>query len=180
MAFSITPTSLRSLVLAAALLAGGASFSACGGSDAPAEDTTATSGSIYDSPAGKEAMAKADAATETGGAASGIFTADQVKLSPSVDKAMAGKGKAIAELKCQSCHSMGANRVVGPGWANITEHRKPEWIMNMIVHTDKMLDTDPEAQKALEQCMVRMPNQGLSETEGREVLEYMRTLVAKN
>ncbi|WP_019948658.1 c-type cytochrome [Hymenobacter aerophilus] len=179
MAFSTTPHSLRSLVLAAALLAGGAAFSACGGSDAPAEDTTASSGSIYDTPAAKDAMAKADAAPEAGGA-DGIFTADQVKLGPTVDQDMAAKGKAISELKCQSCHSMGTNRVVGPGWANITEHRKPEWIMNMIVHTDKMLDTDPEAQKALEQCMVRMPNQGLSETEGREVLEYMRTLVAKN
>ncbi|AIZ63586.1 cytochrome C [Hymenobacter sp. DG25B] len=176
MVFLTNPSSVRSLVLAAAILAGAATFSACGSNEKPAEETTASEGNIYESEAGKEAMAKADA-EKAGGE---IFTAEQVKLSPTIDKEKAAKGKGLAELKCQSCHSMGTNRVVGPGWANITERRKPEWIMNMVVHTDKMLETDPEAQKMLEQCLVRMPNQGLSETEGREVLEYMRTLVAKN
>ncbi|RFP63775.1 cytochrome c [Hymenobacter lapidiphilus] len=174
MAFSTNLPSIRSLVLATALFAGATAFSACGGSETPTETTTST-GSVYESEAAKKTLAKAG----TEEASAGIFTADQVKLSPIVDKAMAAKGKALSELKCQSCHSMGSNRVVGPGWENITETRAPEWILNMIVHTDKMLETDPEAQKALEQCMVRMPNQGLSETEGREVLEYMRTLVAK-
>ncbi|MBK6776317.1 MAG: hypothetical protein IPG74_10930 [Flavobacteriales bacterium] len=54
--------------------------------------------------------------------------------------------------------------------------RKPEWIMNMIVHTDAMLETDAEAQKMLEECLVRMPNQNLSQDEARQVLEFMRTL----
>jgi len=48
--------------------------------------------------------------------------------------------------------------------------------MNMILNIDVMLDKDPEAQKLLEECLVRMPNQNLSKEEGREVLEYMRTL----
>ena len=48
--------------------------------------------------------------------------------------------------------------------------------MNMIVHTEAMLETDPEAQKMLEECLVRMPNQNLSHDDAREILEYMRTL----
>ena len=48
--------------------------------------------------------------------------------------------------------------------------------MNMIVHTEAMLETDEEAQKMLEECLVRMPNQNLTQDDAREVLEYMRTL----
>jgi hypothetical protein len=65
---------------------------------------------------------------------------------------------------------------VGPGWKGVTERRKPEWIMNMIMNVDVMLSEDPEAQKLLEECLVRMPNQNLNRTEAREVLEFMRTL----
>jgi hypothetical protein len=45
----------------------------------------------------------------------------------------------------------------------------------MITNVDMMLDTDPEAQKLLEQCMVRMPNQNLSKEDARTVLEFMRS-----
>jgi hypothetical protein len=38
-----------------------------------------------------------------------------------------------------------------------------------------MLETDPEAQRLLELCMVRMPNQNLSTEQARQVLEFMRS-----
>jgi mono/diheme cytochrome c family protein len=104
-----------------------------------------------------------------------LFTAADITLGE-IDKGMAAKGQAIYDVKCQACHSTGPNRVVGPGWKGVTERRKPEWIMNMILNIDVMLETDAEAQKGLEECLVRMPNQGLSKDEGREVLEFMRTL----
>jgi cytochrome c2 len=84
-------------------------------------------------------------------------------------------GKAIYELKCQSCHRLTADRLVGPGWLNVTKRRQPVWIMNMATNVDMMLDTDPEAQKLLEQCMVRMPNQNLAKEDARHVLEFMRS-----
>jgi hypothetical protein len=37
-----------------------------------------------------------------------------------------------------------------------------------------MLEKDPEAQKLLEECLVRMPNQNLSQEEARKVLEFQR------
>jgi hypothetical protein len=37
-----------------------------------------------------------------------------------------------------------------------------------------MLETDAEAQKLLEQCLVRMPNQNINKDEARNVLEFMR------
>ena len=107
--------------------------------------------------------------------APGLITAADLTLG-AVDNAMAEKGKTTYDVKCQACHSTGENRVVGPGWKGITTRREPAWIMNMILNVDVMLTDDPEAQKLLEQCLVRMPNQNLSKDEGREVLEFMRTL----
>jgi mono/diheme cytochrome c family protein len=89
---------------------------------------------------------------------------------------MAAKGKDIYDVKCQACHSLGTNRVVGPGWEGVVEQRKPEWIMNMILHTDAMLESDEQAQALLEECLVRMPNQNLDKDDARNVLEFMRTL----
>lgn len=147
---------ISSIIAALALMA----FTACGGGEG-------------------EAAATPPGAGEQGSSAvkaSGLITAADITLGDGIDQEMVAKGKAIYDVKCQACHSTGANRVVGPGWKGIMERRKPEWIMNMILNVDAMLDSDPEAQKALEECLVRMPNQGLTKDEGREVLEYMRTL----
>ena len=84
-------------------------------------------------------------------------------------------GKGIYELKCQSCHRLTGDKLVGPGWKDVTKRRQPVWVMNMITNTEMMLDSDPEAQKLLELCMVRMPNQNLSKDEARHVLEFMRS-----
>ena len=84
-------------------------------------------------------------------------------------------GKSIYELKCQSCHRLTEEKLVGPGWKNVTKRRQPVWIMNMATNVDMMLETDPEAQKLLEQCMVRMPNQNLAKEDARKVLEFMRS-----
>ncbi|WP_234109224.1 c-type cytochrome [Chryseobacterium sp. R2A-55] len=92
------------------------------------------------------------------------------------DPAMAAAGKKIAEVKCTSCHKPTEEKLVGPGWKGVTKRQTPEWIMNFISNPDPMIDVDPELQKQLELCLVRMPNQGLNEKDAREVLEYMREI----
>ena len=92
------------------------------------------------------------------------------------DPAMAAAGKKIAEVKCASCHKPTEEKLVGPGWKGVTKRQTPEWIMNFISNPDPMIDVDPELQKQLELCLVRMPNQGLADNEAREVLEYMREI----
>lgn len=96
-------------------------------------------------------------------------------LTTPLDQAMVTTGKATYELKCQSCHKLTDEKLVGPGWKDVTKRREPLWIMNMITNVDMMLETDPEAQKLLELCMVRMPNQNISQEEARKVLEFMRS-----
>ena len=92
------------------------------------------------------------------------------------DPAMAAAGKGLAEVKCTSCHKTTDERLVGPGWLGVTKRQTPAWIMNFISNPDPMIDVDPELQSQLELCLVRMPNQGLSDTDAREILEYMREI----
>ena len=97
-----------------------------------------------------------------------------VTLTTPLNQEWVASGKKNYDLKCQSCHKLTDERVVGPGWAGVTKRREPHWIMNMITNVDMMLETDPEAQKLLEQCLVRMPNQNLTKDDARQVLEFMR------
>jgi len=98
-----------------------------------------------------------------------------VTLSTPLNAEWTATGKGIYELKCQSCHRLTEEKLVGPGWKNVTQRRKPVWIMNMITNVDMMLEKDAEAQKLLELCMVRMPNQNISQEDARKVLEFMRS-----
>lgn len=104
----------------------------------------------------------------------GIGEVKNVELTDPLEESMITSGKAIYEMKCAACHKLTDQRVVGPGWAGITNNRTPEWIMNMITNVEVMLAEDPEAQKLLEECLTRMPNQGVSIGDARDILEYMR------
>jgi cytochrome c5 len=99
----------------------------------------------------------------------------EIALSNPLNQAMVTDGKGIYELKCQSCHKLTPEKLVGPGWQDVTKRRKPVWIMNMITNVDIMLEKDAEAQKLLELCLVRMPNQNISKEEARKLLEFMRS-----
>ena len=98
-----------------------------------------------------------------------------IQITNPLNAEMVAGGKNIYELKCQSCHRLTEEKLVGPGWKNVTKRRKPLWIMNMATNVDMMLETDPEAQKLLEQCMVRMPNNLIAKEDARKVLEFMRS-----
>ena len=104
----------------------------------------------------------------------GIGQVKEVTLKTPLEQERIPWGLAIYEMKCQACHKLDDQRVVGPGWKGITTKRKPEWIMNMITNVDIMLDQDPEAQKLLELCLMRMPNQNVSIGDARDILEFMR------
>lgn len=98
-----------------------------------------------------------------------------VEITTPLNQEWVGKGKATYEMKCLACHKLGEEKLVGPGWAGVTKRREPAWIMNMITNVDIMLEKDEEAQKLLEQCLVRMPNQNITTDEARQVLEFMRS-----
>jgi cytochrome c551/c552 len=149
----------KALTISALVLAGFLFVAACNNEQKPAQEPSANdSKAVTEQP-------------ETHGTQ---IQPGEVELKSPLDAKWVASGKAIYEMKCQACHKLTDERVVGPGWKDVTKRRKPEWIMNMITNVDMMLETDPEAQKLLEQCLVRMPNQNISKAEAREILEFMR------
>ncbi len=97
-----------------------------------------------------------------------------VEIPATLDAAMADGGGKIYAVKCGSCHKTTEEKLVGPGWKGVTARHAAPWIMNFITNTDEMLNKDPKAQAQLEICLVRMPNQNLSDTDARSLLEFMR------
>lgn len=102
----------------------------------------------------------------------GKFT--NVTIDPQLNKSLADAGLKVYDVKCASCHKLTDEKLVGPGWKGVTGRHKPEWIMNFVTNTDEMLQKDAKAQAMLELCLVRMPNQNLTDEEARNVYEYMR------
>lgn len=151
----------RKIVIGVALMAGLA-LAACGGGDSAsdgANNSTAT-----------QETSKDNAADEGKGV--GKFT--NVTLTNPLDQNMVAAGKGIYDMKCGSCHRLSNEKLVGPGWKGVTSRRKPEWIMNFSTNVEEMLAKDANAMAMLEECLVRMPNQNLSDDDARSVLEFMR------
>jgi mono/diheme cytochrome c family protein len=123
--------------------------------------------------AAKEASSSADG-TPAYDTARGAGKFMNVAINPNLDPALADAGQKVYDIKCASCHKLTDEKLVGPGWKGTTQRHRPEWIMNFVTNVDEMLQKDPKAQAMLEICLVRMPNQSLTDEEARNVYEYMR------
>jgi cytochrome c2 len=117
---------------------------------------------------------KESAETPNGDANKGIGKFTKVEVSPTLDAKMAEAGQKVYDVKCSACHKLTGERLVGPGWKDVTTRRAPEWVMNFATNVDEMLAKDAEAQAQLEICLVRMPNQNLTDDDARHVYEFMR------
>lgn len=102
----------------------------------------------------------------------GKFT--KVDIAANLDASMAANGEKIFGVKCSSCHKLTDEKLVGPGWKGVTKRFTAEWIMNFVTNTDAMLSKDPKAQAQLEICLVRMPNQNLTDDDARAIYEFQR------
>src|SRR6266487_5921931 len=110
----------------------------------------------------------------------GIGRFKEVKLTHPLDEDMIAKAQLIYNAKCFACHKLTTEKLVGPGWKGVTDRREPEWIMNFITNTQVMLDKDLAAESMMVTCVVRMPNQDLTDEQARQILEYMRKNDGKN
>ncbi len=97
-----------------------------------------------------------------------------VQVAATLDKTMADAGEKVYTVKCSGCHKLTDERLVGPGFTGVTSRHTADWIMNFVTNTDAMIDKDPKAQAMLEICLVRMPNQNLTDDDARHVYEYLR------
>ncbi len=93
-----------------------------------------------------------------------------------IDQNMVETGKKIYSAKCTTCHNP-TQKLIGPPQKDVLKRRSPEWVMNMILNTQEMLDKNDLAKGLLKEYNnVPMTNPGLKEEEARQVLEYFRTL----
>ncbi|KZE78435.1 cytochrome c [Myroides marinus] len=93
-----------------------------------------------------------------------------------LDQALAQKGEEIYKNMCTACHKPD-KKFIGPAPKGILDRRSPEWVMNMILSPETMLEQDPLAKELLKEFNgAPMANQNLTEQEARAVLEYFRTL----
>ena len=91
-----------------------------------------------------------------------------------VDKYLAESGKDLFKTNCTACHKF-SKQHIGPALSGIMDRRSPEWIMNMILNPEIMVQQDSIAKSLFEEYNSPMSNQGLSQDDARAVLEYMRT-----
>jgi cytochrome c551/c552 len=138
----------------------------CGNQNSPNSSTTTTK------PASVETKTENGNPSYDPNRGAGKFT--KVDVSANLDAAKAADGDKVYGVKCSSCHKLTDEKLVGPGWKDVTKRHTAEWIMNFATNTDEMINKDPKAQAMLEICLVRMPNQNLSDDEARNIYEFMR------
>lgn len=91
-----------------------------------------------------------------------------------LDPKLVQMGKDIFETKCAACHQMD-RRFVAPQLGGILDQRSPEYVMNMILNPDEMLQRHPVAKEKLAEYLVPMTFQNVTEEDARALLEYIRS-----
>ncbi|KAA2219017.1 MULTISPECIES: c-type cytochrome [Maribacter] len=106
----------------------------------------------------------------------GVGPIKDLPLDPNIDQAMVDRGAALFKTNCNACHKVD-KRFIGPSPKGIMERRSPEWIMNMILDPQLMVEEDRCAKDLLVEFNgAAMANQNMTEDQARDILEFFRTL----
>jgi mono/diheme cytochrome c family protein len=101
------------------------------------------------------------------------YKVTHVEVGPTIDQAKVKAGTDIFDVKCTACHKLD-ERYVGPALGKVTQRRTPEYIMNMILDTETMINNDDTVQCLLQTYLLKMPDQHVDENDARNVLEFLR------
>lgn len=84
-------------------------------------------------------------------------------------------GEKLYKNNCKACHSIGANKVVGPGLQGINEKRSKEWLVKWIQNSAELIASgDADANAIFEEYnKMPMPAQAVSEDEITAILAYI-------
>lgn len=166
---------MKSGLIALALFAGFALCS-CGSGNKNASDNSSENGPVSNAESSSSSMSsKAAIDVDAPSSSKGVGKFTDVKVGATIDAKMAEKGQEVFQTSCTACHHETAEKLIGPGLKGVTKIRTPEWIMNMITDPEKMTHSDPVAEALLDQFnQTQMTNQGLTDEQARDVLEYLR------
>ena len=148
--------------LALAALTASTLIVACGGSEPAAEAAAPRSAQ----PATPAAAPLTEVELEQG-----IGPIRDLQLGP-IDAELASAGEQAFTLKCSACHKI-EERYVAPPLGEVLSHRRPEFVMNMILNATEMVQRHPEVQKLLAEYYTPMTVQVTEESEARAILEYL-------
>ncbi|MFP2996433.1 c-type cytochrome [Spongiivirga sp. MCCC 1A20706] len=106
----------------------------------------------------------------------GVGKIKSLPLDPEINQEMVTRGAALFKTNCTACHKPD-KRFIGPSPKGIMKRRSPEWIMNMILDPQLMVEQDRCAKDLLVEFNgAAMANQNITEEQARDILEYFRTL----
>lgn len=154
----------------AAVLTLCAGLAACGESGRN-NSAWSTAKPVDGSPAAATVSAPTSASATSSGKGIGPVV-DNVELA-SLDESKESMGATLFQAKCTACHKI-EEKYIGPALAGVTERRQPEWILNMILNPEVMVQQDPTAKALIAQYIAPMANQHLTREEAECVLVYFR------
>jgi mono/diheme cytochrome c family protein len=106
----------------------------------------------------------------------GVGSIKNVELADAINEEMVKRGMELFKTNCSACHKVD-KRFIGPSPKGIMKRRSPEWIMNMILDPQLMIEQDRCAKDLLVEFNgAAMANQNMTEEQARDILEYFRTL----
>lgn len=84
------------------------------------------------------------------------------------------EGESLFKTKgCSACHGWGV-RLSCPDLKGVTLRRTSAWMQHQILHPDVMTKTDPISHGLMAVYALQMPNQGLTQDQALEVIEYLK------
>ncbi len=89
--------------------------------------------------------------------------------------AAAEQGKKIFTDNCQVCHSLGAEKLIGPGLKDVTKRRPEAWLIPWIRNSQKVIDSGDKYAVELYNAYnkTQMPAYAFSDDEIKSVLAYI-------
>ncbi len=106
----------------------------------------------------------------------GIGPIKSITFDNDINQSLAQQGEQLFKTKCAACHKA-SKKFIGPPMVGIYKKRSPEWVMNIIMNPDEMLEKDPVAIALLKEYNnTKMINQNIPEEEARAMAEWFRTL----
>jgi cytochrome c2 len=83
-------------------------------------------------------------------------------------------GQASFEQKCAVCHTLSADRLVGPGLAGVMTRRDRAWIKRFIMQPDQMIASgDSTAAALVDEYLVVMPNLAITDGEAEALIAFL-------
>jgi mono/diheme cytochrome c family protein len=89
--------------------------------------------------------------------------------------AAAEQGKKIYTDNCQVCHSLGADKLIGPGLKDVTKRRPEAWLISWIRNSQKVIESGDKYAVDLYNAYnkTQMPPYAFSDDEIKSVLAYI-------